>query len=124
MISVNRKSQKPESWTDIRLKQQREVKQRLPQIVSREQVSPLFIISAHKWIVSRNCFSIRIILSCFYLLIFYFEKFSSWIWRLPFAVYVISLLINFLLLKQDRLVVRASFSNFALSDNAVQQLTL
>ena len=32
--------------------------------------------------------SIRIVLSCFYLLIFYFEKFSTWIWRLPFAVYV------------------------------------
>ena len=27
-------------------------------------------------------------MSCFYLLIFYFEKFSTWIWRLPFAVYV------------------------------------
>ena len=30
----------------------------------------------------------RIVLSCFYLLIFHFEKFSTWIWRLPFAVYV------------------------------------
>ena len=29
---------------------------------------------------------IRIKLSCFYLLIFYFEKFSSWIWHLLFAV--------------------------------------
>ena len=29
---------------------------------------------------------IRIVLSCFYLLIFYFEKFSSWIWHLLFAV--------------------------------------
>ena len=28
----------------------------------------------------------RIVLSCFYLLIFYFEKFSAWIWSLPFAV--------------------------------------
>ena len=27
-------------------------------------------------------------MSCFYLLIFYFEKFLTWIWRLPFAVYV------------------------------------
>ena len=26
--------------------------------------------------------------SCFYLLIFYFEKHSNWIWRLPFAVCV------------------------------------
>ena len=32
--------------------------------------------------------SIRIVLSRFYLLIFYFEKFSTWIWRLPFAAYV------------------------------------
>ena len=29
---------------------------------------------------------IRIVLSCFHLLIFYFEKFSSWIWHLLFAV--------------------------------------
>ena len=27
-----------------------------------------------------------IVLSCFYPLIFYFEKFSAWIWPLPFAV--------------------------------------
>ena len=48
----------------------------------------LFIISTHKLVVSRNFLSIRIVLSCFYLLIFYVEKFSTWIWRLPFAVYV------------------------------------
>ena len=30
--------------------------------------------------------SIRIVLSCFYLLISYFENFSTWTWRLPFAV--------------------------------------
>ena len=30
----------------------------------------------------------QIVLSCFYLFIFYFEKFSTWICRLPFAVYV------------------------------------
>ena len=46
----------------------------------------LFIISAHKLVVSRNFLSIRIVLSSFYLLICYFEKFSTWIWRLPFAV--------------------------------------
>ena len=28
------------------------------------------------------------VLSCFYLLIFYFEKFSTWIWRLSFATYL------------------------------------
>ena len=48
----------------------------------------LFIISTHKLEVSRNFLSIRIVLSCFYLLIFYFQKLSTWIWHLPFAVYV------------------------------------
>ena len=47
-----------------------------------------FIISTHKLVVSRNFSSIRIVLSCFYLLSFYFEKFPTWIWSLPFAVYV------------------------------------
>ena len=46
----------------------------------------LFIISTPKLVVSGNFLSIRIVLSCFYLLIFYFEKFSTWIWLLPFAV--------------------------------------
>ena len=40
-----------------------------------------FIISTPKLVVSRNL-SIRIVFSCFYLLIFYFEKFSTRIWRL------------------------------------------
>ena len=48
----------------------------------------LFIISTHKLVVSRNILSIWIALSSFYLFIFYFEKFLTWIWRLPFAVYV------------------------------------
>ena len=48
----------------------------------------LFIISTHKWVVSRNILSIWIALSSFYLFIFYFEKFLTWIWRLPFSVYV------------------------------------
>ena len=48
----------------------------------------LFIISSHRLVVLRNFLSIRIVLSCFYLLIFYFEKFSTGIWRLPFALYV------------------------------------
>ena len=48
----------------------------------------LFIISTPELIVSRNFLSIRIVLSCFYLLFFDFEKFSIWIWRLTFAVYV------------------------------------
>ena len=48
----------------------------------------LFIISTHKLVVVPNFLSIRIVLSCFYLLIFYFEKFLTWIWGFPFAVYV------------------------------------
>ena len=48
----------------------------------------LFIISTHKLEVPRNFLSTRIVLNRFYLLIFYFEAFSIWIWRLQFAVYV------------------------------------
>ena len=48
----------------------------------------LSFISTHKSVVSPQFLSIRTVSSCFYLLIFYFEKFSTWIWRLPFAVYV------------------------------------
>ena len=32
--------------------------------------------------------TIGIVRDCFYLLIFYSEKFSTWVWRLPFAVIV------------------------------------
>ena len=46
----------------------------------------LFINSTPKLIVVLyNFLSLRIVLSCFYLLIFCFEKFSSWIWRLPYT---------------------------------------
>ena len=59
------------------------------EFVPRDQVFLyLFIISTNKLVVSRNFLSIRIVWSCFYLFIFYVEKFSTWIWRLPFAVYV------------------------------------
>ena len=47
-----------------------------------------FIISTHNLVVSRNFLSTRIVLSCFYLLIFYFKKFLPWIKRLLFAEYV------------------------------------
>ena len=54
------------------------------EFVPREQVpGPLlvvylvFIISTHKLVISYNFLSTRIVLSCFYLLIFYFEKFST-----------------------------------------------
>ena len=50
--------------------------------VPLHQVSPLLIVYCPLFLL------IRIVLSCFYLLIFYFEKFSTWIRRLPFAVYV------------------------------------
>ena len=36
----------------------------------------------------RLVLSITIVLDCFYLLIYYFEKFSTRVWRLPFAVNV------------------------------------
>jgi len=49
----------------------------------------LFIISTHKLVVSRNFLSIRIVLSCFYRLIFYFEKFWTWISWLPFVVFCV-----------------------------------
>ena len=45
----------------------------------------LFIISTHKLAVSRNFLSRRIVLSCFYLLILYFEKFP-WNLNLTFDV--------------------------------------
>ena len=48
----------------------------------------LFIISTPKLVVSRNLLFIRIAFELFYLLFFYFEKFSTRTWRLPFAVYV------------------------------------
>ena len=50
----------------------------------------LFIISAPKLVVSRNFLSIRIVLSCYYLLIFYLENFSTLTWRLPSFYYVTS----------------------------------
>ena len=46
-------------------------------------MSLTFIISTPKLVLS-----IRIVLSSFYLLIFYFEKFSTWVRRLPFGLYV------------------------------------
>ena len=58
----------------------------------RDQVFPypLFIISTHKLVVSRIFYVQKNFLRCFYLLIFYFEKFSTWIWRFPFGAYVTS----------------------------------
>ena len=53
------------------------------------------IISTHKLVVSPNFFIHKNCLSSFYLLIFYFEKFSTWTWRLPFAVY--SLIFTFIM---------------------------
>ena len=56
------------------------------EFVPRDQVSPLLAVYCssflHKLVVSRNFLSIRIALSCFYRLIFYFKKFSTLICRL------------------------------------------
>ena len=57
--------------------------------VPRDQVSPLLVVYSslfqpgvqHKLEVSRNFLSIRIVLSCFYLLISCSEKFLTWISR-------------------------------------------
>ena len=77
--------------------------------VPRDQVSPLLVVYCslflHIWISSftrffirKNCFEL------FYLLIFYFEKFSTWIWRFPFAVYAKLKLTN------RRLAIKASLN--------------
>ena len=66
------------------------------EFVPHDQVSPLLVVyycslflgiisnqgPNINLVVSRNFLSIRILLSCFYLLIFYFEKFLTWIWCL------------------------------------------
>ena len=45
----------------------------------------------------------RIVLDCFYLLIFYFEKFSTDVCRLPYAVNVnLNLSINFTFTANDK----------------------
>ena len=59
------------------------------EFVPRDQVSPLLVVYSsllqpgvqHKLEVSRNFLSIRIVLSCFYLLISCSEKFLTWISR-------------------------------------------
>ena len=53
----------------------------------------LLIISTHKLVVSRNFLSRRIVVSFFYLLVFYLRNcwkstLRNWIRRLPFAVFV------------------------------------
>ena len=49
---------------------------------------PLFIVSTHKLVapwVSGNFLSLRIFWAVFICSFFYFEKFSTWIWRLPYT---------------------------------------
>ena len=52
--------------------------------------SPYFPFTFYYLYTKRSSFipvlTIWIFRDCFYLLIFYSEKFSTWIWRLPFAV--------------------------------------
>ena len=63
-----------------------------PEFVPRDQVFPLVVVYCLLLLLEINIFtpvlSIRIVLDNFYLLIFYFEEFSTWIWRLPFAANV------------------------------------
>ena len=54
--------------------------------------SVVYCISTPNLVVSGNFLSIRIVLSCFYLLIFYFEKFPAWICRLQYTWSLNSLL--------------------------------
>ena len=51
------------------------------EFVTRDQVFPLLVVYFSLFLHT-NCFEV------FCLLIFYFEKFLAWIWRLPFTVYV------------------------------------
>ena len=55
----------------------------------------LFIIITHKLVVSHNFLTKRIVLSCLYLIIFCFAKFSTWIWRFPYTWRLNSLIIVF-----------------------------
>ena len=60
--------------------------------VPRDQVFPLFSLTVYCFYTKISSFmpalSIRIALDCFYLLIFYSEKFSTDVCRLPYAVNV------------------------------------
>ena len=62
------------------------------EFVPRDQVFPLFsvycLLLLHKISSFTPALSIRIALDCFYLLIFYSEKFSTDVCRLPYAVNV------------------------------------
>ena len=62
------------------------------EFVPRDQVLLYLSFTVH-YFYTKICSSTQFLidknfLSCFYLLNFYFEKFSTSIWRLPFAVYV------------------------------------
>ena len=48
--------------------------------------SLLFIISTNKISSFTPVLYVTIVLNSFYLLIFYSEKFSTWIWRFPFSI--------------------------------------
>ena len=60
--------------------------------VSHNQVFPWFSFALYYFYTKKSSFmsvlTIGIIRDCFYLIIFYSEKFSTWDWRLPFAVNV------------------------------------
>ena len=58
------------------------------EFVPRGQISPLFSVHCFYTKLSSPMpvLTTGIVEDCFYLLILYSEKFSSWVWRLPFAV--------------------------------------
>ena len=62
------------------------------EFVPRDQVFPSFSFNDYFFYTKISSFmpvlSIQILLAFFYQLILYSEKFSTWIWRLPFAVNV------------------------------------
>ena len=62
------------------------------EFVPHDHVFPLFPFTLYCFYTKISSFmpvfTLGIVRDCFYLLIFYFEKFSTWVWRLPFAVNV------------------------------------
>ena len=87
---------KPKSRSEAKKKENREIKSH---VYAKKQTwicttwrgfllncRLLFITSTKKLSIFISVLPIRIVLNSFYLLIFYSEKFSTWIWSLPFVV--------------------------------------
>ena len=84
--NVIRKTEKNRDW-DSRLRQTADVN-----LYHLTKFSPYFSFTLYCFYTKISSFmpvsTIGIVRDCFYLLIFYSEKFSTWVWRLPFAVNV------------------------------------